>query len=116
MKELYKKDYTYKTSIVFEHELDINGYPFLVIFGKHIKGAFIAIPNWGICCEANAEGSYKYNFKSLISTGLDRNSSETIAKHINAFCKKTDGDIDLINDIDKCLCQERLERRNLIKC
>ena len=108
MKDLFKRDYTYSTSIVFEHELEINGCSFLVIFGKHIYGGFIAIPNWGICCEASADGSYLYNTEKLISSGLDKTSSETIASYIYKLCKTTDDDIDLIDDIDKSLSNRQL--------
>lgn len=99
MKDLYKNDFTYSTSIVFEHEIQFNGYSFLVIFGRHVNGGFIAIPNWGICCEASADGSYLYNTEKLNSTGLDLKSSETIARYISDFFKKPDNS-DMIDEID----------------
>ena len=38
MKAEYKRDWSDKTVILFEHEIEFNGCSFLVIFGKHVNG------------------------------------------------------------------------------
>ena len=47
-------NFTKNTKIYFEHNLEINENSYLIIFGHHINGGFIAIPDWNICCEASA--------------------------------------------------------------
>ena len=82
MKAEYKRDWSDKTVILFEHEIEFNGCSFLVIFGKHVNGGFICIPNWQISCEASADGNVLYNTEKLHSSGLDEDSSLIIAKYI----------------------------------
>lgn len=82
-------DYTSNTKVLFEHDIQFNGYSYLVIYGKHINGGFIAIPNWNICAEAG--DSVLYNTEKLIDSGLDQNTAQTIATHINDVLKKVEG-------------------------
>lgn len=45
-----------------EINIDVNGYSFLCIFGEHINGGFLAIPNWNICVELSADANdFAYN-------------------------------------------------------
>ena len=48
-----------------EISVDWNGFNFLVIYGKHVNGWFIAIPNWKICIEATEPDDYWYNVDKL---------------------------------------------------
>lgn len=45
-------------NIYWEKNINIEDYAFLVIYGIHVNGKFIAIPNWQICCEAGTAKSY----------------------------------------------------------
>lgn len=56
---------------VHEFSVDWNGFHFLVIYGKHVNGWFIAIPNWGICVEATEPTDFCYNADKL-SAAFDR--------------------------------------------
>lgn len=41
--------------------IDIDGYSFLCIFGEHINGGFLAIPNWNICTKLGDANDISYN-------------------------------------------------------
>ena len=76
--------YRFKKSIV-EISVDSNGFNFLVIFGKHINGYFIAIPNHNICVEASAAKDTFYNIERLIGVaGLNETEASDIANAIAA--------------------------------
>lgn len=81
------KDYTEDSTIIFEHDIQFNGCSYLVIYGKHINGCFIAIPNWNICAEAG--DSVSYNTEKLESCGLDSETALTIAQHIKETLENT---------------------------
>ena len=76
------KDYTDKASVTFEHEIQFNGCSYIVIFGKHINGGFVAIPNWNITTELANSGNLQYNAEKLENAGLDQATALTIAQHI----------------------------------
>lgn len=61
----YQIKHTYEVSNTQEISVDWNGCNFLIIYGKHINGWFIAIPNWGICVEAGSPESENYNEERL---------------------------------------------------
>ena len=53
---------------VNEISVAIDGFSYLVIFGKHINGGFCALPQEGISCELSAHdnfGDIGYNTASL---------------------------------------------------
>ena len=80
----YKIQTTYKANVRFEKSIDIDGYNYLVIYGTHINGGYIAIPNWNICCEAADEaGETFYNTEQLIKAGLSENAAKGIAYAID---------------------------------
>lgn len=56
---------TYKVTQTQEVSIDCDDYNFLVIYGKHINGWFIAIPNWGVCVEASDPTDVFYNTEQL---------------------------------------------------
>ena len=81
-------DYTKNCEIFFEQSLDINGFSYLVIFGHHINGGFIAIPGWNIACEASGfSGNENYNIQKLADAGLPVNVAEVIAEKIDEWLK-----------------------------
>lgn len=81
-----QQDFTKNIKIYFEHCVEINENSYLIIFGHHINGGFIAIPNWNICCEASAhnDSSY-YNRIKLINAGMDEIIARGISKYINSW-------------------------------
>ena len=83
-----KKDYSKNCEIYFEHSLDISGFSYLVIFGHHINGGFIALPGWNITCEASAFADNNgYNAQRLATAGLPENVAEFIAEDIDTWIK-----------------------------
>ena len=57
--------HTYEVSQTSEISVDWNGYNFLVIYGKHVNGWFIAIPNWEISVESAFPGDLFYNTEKI---------------------------------------------------
>lgn len=84
----YEITETYKISMVQEFSLDWNGFNFLIIYGKHINGWFIAIPNWGVCTEAGEPLDEYYNATKLARThGLQDGSPSILAMAITEHWK-----------------------------
>lgn len=80
---LFEHDWTPAVKIYFEHTLSVNDSAYLIIFGRHINGGFIAIPNWGICCEASDNlPTSSYNREQLVQAGLDENAAIAIANYV----------------------------------
>lgn len=50
---------------VHEISVDWNGFNFLVIYGQHVNGWFIAIPNWNVCVESAEPTDESYNEEKL---------------------------------------------------
>jgi len=71
-----------KISNVHEIIVNWNGYSFLTIYGYHINGWFIAIPNWGVCVEASDPDDVYYNSNKLAKTLDMANASVKVAKEI----------------------------------
>ena len=79
------RDFTASVKVEFEHDIEVNGYSYLVIFGRHINGGFIAIPNWNVCTEASAfNGDVWENTERLVKQGLPQETARAIAEHIDA--------------------------------
>lgn len=81
---------------VHEFSLDFDGYNYLVIYGSHVNGGFIAIPNWETCVEASDvnqwdEVSYnaeKLSAKKSIRKAAARAIAKTIREHYATYLKK----------------------------
>lgn len=79
-----QSEFTDKVKIIFEDSVSWNGYSFLVIYGKHVNGGFIAIPNWKICCEASSfQDDSFYNKEQLIQAGMKEDMAEAVAVYID---------------------------------
>ena len=92
-------NFTKNTKIYFEHNVEIDENSYLIIFGHHINGGFIAIPDWNICCEAsaNSDSSY-YNRMKLIDAGMDEITAKEISEYINSWIEVNITDWRNIND------------------
>ena len=75
---------TYEVSKTHEISVDIEDLNFLIIYGKHINGWFIAIPNWNVCVETSAPTSDFYNAAQL----GDVLNSENVGKHLALAIKE----------------------------
>lgn len=65
-----------------EISVDWNGFNFLVIYGRHVNGWFIAIPNWNICIEAVEPTNGYYNMVKLADVFYDAEKGKEIAMAI----------------------------------
>lgn len=74
----------YNTSNVHEISIDFDGNNYLTIFGKHVNGWFIAIPNWGKSCEATNPTNTFYNYEKL-HEHFNNKVSQAIADAISTY-------------------------------
>lgn len=80
MKAEIQRDYGSYT--VYEIRVERNGFSFLVIYGQHVNGWFIAIPNWKISVEATEPSNYWYNAKKLANAFSNGEMGEAVAMAI----------------------------------
>lgn len=66
----YKIQNTYEVTQTHEFSVDWNGFNFLIIYGHHINGWFIAIPNWNVCTEAGEPSDVAYNATKIAQTHI----------------------------------------------
>lgn len=86
MKAALETDFTKSCGVCFEHSVCVGGYTYLMIYGHHINGGFICIPNWNICCEASTHPySIEYNAKQMEAAGLDYHVAKELAAYIDDF-------------------------------
>lgn len=78
----YKIRSTYEVSKTKEFSVDWNGYNFLVIYGHHANGWFIAIPNWQICTEAGHPDDVLCNIEKLSEVIEIKNAANIISEAI----------------------------------
>ena len=88
MDKEYKIKEKHSVDLVREISVDWNGWNFLIIYGKHINGWFIAIPNWEICVEAGKPTNVDYNTEKLYGKTEDYSKSIAISK---AICEHWEG-------------------------
>uniref|UniRef100_A0AAU8B5D3 Phage protein n=1 Tax=Dulem virus 39 TaxID=3145757 RepID=A0AAU8B5D3_9CAUD len=89
----YKIRSTYEVSETHEISVDWNGDNFLVIYGKHINGWFIAIPNWQVCTEAGEPGDVLYNIEKLSAATDIENAICVIARAIKENWESINADL-----------------------
>jgi hypothetical protein len=89
MKVIKENDFTSDTKVYFEHNIAIGGYTYLVIFGRHINGGFICVPNWKWGCEASdLQYSSGYNKEKLMAAGANEEVAEQIARYIEEWLEE----------------------------
>lgn len=81
----YKIKSTYSVTQANEFSVDWNGFNFLIIYGHHINGWFIAIPNWNVCTEAGEPSDVAYNATKIAQTHIHDEApmylAQAIAEH-----------------------------------
>lgn len=70
-------------SCLYNNAIDIGGYSFHVIYGRHYHGYYIAIPNWGVCVEAAEPDDAFYNAEQLAGS-LDK----TVARYAREIAQE----------------------------
>lgn len=82
---------------VKEISVAIDGFSYLVIFGRHINGGFCALPREGISCELSAHdnfGDIGYNATNIHSKIKNKVKAQAIAEaiHVAASAHKDEQD------------------------
>ncbi len=78
----YKIKSTYSVTQANEFSVDWNGFNFLIIYGHHINGWFIAIPNWNVCTEAGEPSDAAYNATKIAQTHIHDTAPMYLAQAI----------------------------------
>ena len=86
----YKIKNTYEVTQAQEFSVDCGGFNYLVIYGHHINGGFIAIPNWNISVEAGDPTDVFYNAEKLAEKVSDPEVAEAIAEAVKEHWKTTE--------------------------
>ena len=95
MKATFGKDVTSNCQIFFEHYVYCNGWTFLLIYGRHINGGFICIPNWNICCEASTfRKACEYHTNNLVEAGMNYDTARLLAMYIDDYRETHDCPLD----------------------
>ncbi len=78
--------HTWDCKIYFEDCLRIDNNFYYLIVGRHANGGFIALPEWGVSCQASLHiTGYDYNRDNLIAHGLDPDIAEAIARYVHEW-------------------------------
>ncbi|MDE6957595.1 MAG: hypothetical protein K2O96_05815 [Lachnospiraceae bacterium] len=80
--ETYKIKSTHEVNKTREISVDWNGFNFLIIYGRHKNGWFIAIPNWNKCTEAGEPEDVAYNATKIALTNIHSEASIYLAQAI----------------------------------
>lgn len=78
----YKIRNTYEVTQAQEFSVDCGGFNYLVIYGQHINGGFIAIPRRGVCVEASSPTNTVYNAQKLCEQLNNPELSKTLAEAV----------------------------------
>lgn len=88
MKAKMIRDFTDDVNVMFEHSVDIGDYSYLILFGRHINGGFICIPDRNIGVEAAYRpDAIGYNTDHLVQAGLHQDVARAIATYIDGYIK-----------------------------
>lgn len=74
----------FRTKNVHEISIDYDGNYYLTIFGQHINGWFIAVPNWQKSCEACEPTNTFYNAEKL-SECFNKKVAKAIAEAMRDY-------------------------------
>lgn len=78
----YKIDSTYRVTQTQEFSVDCNGSNYLVIYGHHVNGGFIAELHSGVCTEAGDPTNTAYNAEKLEELFDDPETAKAIAEAV----------------------------------
>lgn len=78
----FKFESNFEANVIFESNIAIGGWTYLVIYGRHINGYYCCIPNWKWGCEMAEASQVSYNKNKLIQCGVNEEVAEALAKAI----------------------------------
>lgn len=81
----------FEAEVIFEANVNVCGYCYLVIYGRHVNGYFCAVPNWKTSCEMSNPSDVFYNAERLNHAGFPKKVSGELAKAIKEIVKAEGG-------------------------
>ncbi len=84
----FKIETIFEAKAMFEFNVAIGGWTYLVIYGKHINGGFCCVPNWKWGCEMSNPNEVAYNRDKLIECGANEEVANEIAKAIQCMSER----------------------------
>jgi polyhydroxyalkanoate synthesis regulator phasin len=103
-----ENDWTAETSIFFEHTVSLYGRSYLVIFGTHINGGFLCVPNYGWGCEASAYANETgFNEERLLRAGVPEEIALPIAEYVDEWIRNHQEQVNEVN----AAAQDRMMQR-----
>lgn len=89
-----EKDWTNETGIFFEHDIVIGDFTYLVIFGYHVNGGWICVPNHAWGCEASdSVYEVQFNTDKLVGSGASPEVAEQIARYIDIWLQENQEEV-----------------------
>lgn len=85
----YKFEKAFSSSVMFEFSVAIQGWSYLIIFGKHINGYFCCVPDWKWGCEMAAPHEVGYNMDKLVEAGASESIAKGIVEAIKDYARKS---------------------------
>lgn len=98
---------SFEVEETYEASIDWKGNNYLVLYGRHINGWFIAIPNHQISTEASAPSDTFYNMERLAHV-MSKNAAKAIAE---ALCEHWEYIKWLREETEKRESQEKQEKQ-----
>lgn len=74
--------------IPFETILNEDGYSYHLIYGKHLYGYYLVIPDWNIGCEMSHYNDVFWNKESLIKAGLSVKKASIISVRLKEMIER----------------------------
>lgn len=81
----FKIETIFDANVLFEINVAVGEYTYLVIYGEHINGNFCCIPNWKLGCEMSFPNEVVYNQHKLIDCGVEKGIAKELAKAIQTY-------------------------------
>lgn len=78
----------FEAKVMYEFNVAIDGWTYLVIYGKHVNGGFCCVPNWKWGCEMAGPNEVAYNRDKLMECGAKEEIANEIAKAIQFMYKE----------------------------
>lgn len=80
----------FNAKVLTEFSVDVGGWSYLVIYGRHINGFFCCIPSWNIACEMGSPDNTGYNADKLTEADMQPDTANAIACAIKEVVQTID--------------------------
>lgn len=82
-----------RSEVLFEVDLQVDGWRFRILYGNYSLGHFIALPNWNVCLNVGEPFDVAFNANQLAGGGGPkvRQYAERIARAVYCCWKDREG-------------------------